>query len=172
MTNFTKKTFNFFSSTNILKIIIIFTLFLNINCSDDNLEGQTLKFETFLVIYGTVNDINDSYTHQSLIRVDFQAEPGATYSDGSVLNLPVSDGPTYVSGSITAPMENYVISVGGIELSNTTGQTYYQSIADWSFYGVVINTIDAAAAIAAADTLLDASLIGQEIEIVIFGASP
>ena len=172
MTHFTKKLFNFFSLTNILKIIIIFTLFLNINCSDDNLQGQTPKFENFLVIYGTVNDINDSYTHQSLIRIDFQAAPSVTYSDGSVLNLPVSDGPSFVTALISAPMENYVISVGGIELSNTTGQTYYQSIADNGYYGVVINTVDVAAAIDAADTLLDASLIGQEIEIIIFGASP
>ena len=35
MSYFNKKLFNFFSSFNILKIIMIFTLFININCAGD-----------------------------------------------------------------------------------------------------------------------------------------
>ena len=138
-------------------------------CGDDG--------DTCLIISGTVKvpgsgagGIQTFGT--AIVRVDFVAEPDVHDFDGSVFILPTHPTGLFASGEITGTKANYVITVGGVELSDTTGRTRYQTIANSDFYGVIIHTTSSATAEAARDEMLDAGLVGEDIEIVVLDTTP
>jgi len=124
-----------------------------------------------VIVTGTVIAVV-GFVRNSFVRVDFQAAPTVTSFDGGVLALPVSSDGTYVQGPITPEIANHVITVGGIELSNTAGLSRYQAIAKDGYYAVIINTVNEAAATAALNALLSGDLIGKQIQIVIRDTTP
>ena len=130
--------------------------------------------ERAVVVSGTAkaaNAVVDDYaTSDSVVRIDFAAEPSVRDDDGDAITLPKSTG-SWTLASITPASGVAKVVVGSIQLPNTTGETRYQTI-DPDFFGVDLWFEDGGSAEAGAVQLIAAGLDGTVVEIYIVDTTP
>ena len=160
-----EKLFNFFSTSKILKIIIIFTLLSNINCNGDNMvilfEDQIYRPPSFNIIYdanggsGTLPSDTNGYldgesvtvlNHGTLINAGLsficwntEADgSGTDMTEGSTFNIGTADVTLYAKWAILSNV-TYDASGGSGPLPSDTNDYFVGESVTVLNHGTLIN---------------------------------
>ncbi len=131
--------------------------------------------ERAVIISGTAKTsdavVDDYATSDSIVRIDFAAEPAVQDADGNTIVLPLSVMGSWELAAITAESALAQVVLGSLVLTKTSGRTRYQTIEP-DYFGLDVYFEDGDAAETGATQLNAAGLNGTAVEIYIVDTSP